>query len=239
MKLEIKDLTVEINKTKIISELSLGVKENEFHILLGPSGCGKSTLLKTIAGINEASEGSIVLDGAVINDVPPHKRGTVIVFQDNRLFPNMTVSENTAYPLRIRRVKKDERRAKAAQYLKYVQLEGFDDRRVSSLSGGEMQRVALARALAAEPKILLLDEPFSSLDENLRDDMRRLVRDIHDQFGITTIMVTHDRNEALAMADRISLMFKGCIAQTGTPDVVTSDPADERVKQYFRHTSYL
>lgn len=238
MKLEIKDLTVDINKTRILSDVSLGVAENEFHVLLGPSGCGKSTLLKTIAGINMADSGSILLDGALINNVPPHKRGTVIVFQDLRLFPNMTVSDNVAYPLRIKKVKKEERRAKAAQYLGYVQLDGFDDRRISSLSGGQLQRVALARALAAEPKIILMDEPFSSLDENLRDDMRRLVTDIHKRFGMTTIMVTHDRLEAVSMADRISLMFDGHIIQTGSPEEVSAHPADERVRKYFGQTVF-
>lgn len=237
MKLEIKDLTVDIDKKRILSDVSLGVTENEFHILLGPSGCGKSTLLKTIAGIYSAESGSIMLDGALINDMPPHKRGTVIVFQDMRLFPNMTVSENVAYPLRVMRVKKEERRAKAAEFLSYVQLEGFDDRRISSLSGGQQQRVALARALAAKPKILLMDEPFSSLDENLRDDMRMLVTDIHKRFGMTTIMVTHDRQEAFSMADRISLMFDGRIVQTGSPQEVLSHPADERVRIYFNRES--
>ena len=237
MKLEINDLTVEINKHRILSDVSLGVRENEFHILLGPSGCGKSTLLKTIAGINTAASGSIILDGTLINNVPPHKRGTVIVFQDVRLFPNMTVSENVSYPLRIKGVKKEERRKRAAQFLEYVQLDGFDDRRISGLSGGQMQRVALARALAAEPKIMLMDEPFSSLDENLRDDMRRLVTDLHKRFGMTTSMVTHDRNEALSMADRISLMFDGRIVQTGSPEEVCSQPADENVRKYFSPTA--
>jgi len=237
MKLEINDLTVEINKNLILDEVSLGVAEKEFHILLGPSGCGKSTLLKTIAGINAAKSGNIILDGELINDIPPHKRGAVIVFQDLRLFPNMTVSENVAYPLRIRGIKKKERRDEAARYLKSVRLEGFDDRRISGLSGGQLQRVALARALAASPKILLMDEPFSSLDENLRDDMRSLVTDIHERTGMTIIMVTHDRHEALSMADRISLMFDGRIVRTGTPSEVISHPDDERVADYFRNSS--
>lgn len=233
MKLEIRDLSVDLSGHKILDKVCLTVEEKEFVTLLGPSGCGKSTLLKTIAGIHPIKDGSIMLDGALINETPPHKRGCVIVFQDMRLFPNMTVSENVAYPLRIKGVKKAERRAKAAEYLGYVRLDGFDERRISSLSGGQMQRVALARALAAEPKILLLDEPFSSLDENLRDDMRSLVKDLHRGFGMTTIMVTHDRREAIIMADRIALMFDGRIAQTGTPAEVLEDPADERVQRYF------
>ena len=236
MKLEINDLSVDINNNRILSDVTLGIEEREFLVLLGPSGCGKSTLLKTIAGINTVSEGSMVLDGTVLNDVPAHKRGTVIVFQDIRLFPNMTVAENVTYALRVKGIKKKERRKKAGELLGYVQLDGFEDRMPSTLSGGQMQRVALARALAAEPKLMLLDEPFSSLDENLREDMRNLVKDLHRSFGMTTIMVTHDRAEAFSMADRLSVMFEGHIVQTGTPEEILSDPADDRVRLYFGKT---
>ncbi|MBQ6440232.1 MAG: ABC transporter ATP-binding protein [Mogibacterium sp.] len=233
MKLEINNLSVKINKTKILDDVSLGIKEREFLVLLGPSGCGKSTLLKTIAGINYVDEGTIVLDGTVLNDVPAHKRGTVIVFQDIRLFPNMSVADNVTYALRFKGIKKKSRREKAGDLLRSVQLEGFEDRMPSTLSGGQMQRVALARALAAEPKLILLDEPFSSLDENLREDMRNLVKKLHHEFGMTTIMVTHDREEAFSMADRLAVMFEGKIVQTGTPENVLSAPADERVRRYF------
>jgi putative spermidine/putrescine transport system ATP-binding protein len=236
MKLEINDLSVDINNNRILSDVTLGIEEREFLVLLGPSGCGKSTLLKTIAGINTVSEGSMVLDGTVLNDVPAHKRGTVIVFQDIRLFPNMTVAENVTYALRVKGIKKKERRKKAGELLGYVQLDGFEDRMPSTLSGGQMQRVALARALAAEPKLMLLDEPFSSLDENLREDMRNLVKDLHRSFGMTTIMVTHDRAEAFSMADRLAVMFEGHIVQTGTPEEILSDPADDRVRLYFGKT---
>ena len=236
MKLEINDLSVDINNNRILSDVTLGIEEREFLVLLGPSGCGKSTLLKTIAGINTVAEGSMVLDGTVLNDVPAHKRGTVIVFQDIRLFPNMTVAENVTYALRVKGIKKKERRKKAGELLGYVQLDGFEDRMPSTLSGGQMQRVALARALAAEPKLMLLDEPFSSLDENLREDMRNLVKDLHRSFGMTTIMVTHDRAEAFSMADRLAVMFEGHIVQTGTPEEILSDPADDRVRLYFGKT---
>lgn len=233
MKLEIKDLTVDINNARILDRISLGLEEKEFLVLLGPSGCGKSTLLKTIAGINPVTEGTIMLDGKILNDVPAHKRGTVILFQDIRLFPNMSVGENVTYALKVKGMKKKERREKAAELLGFVQLDGFEDRIPSTLSGGQMQRVALARALAAEPKLLLLDEPFSSLDENLREDMRKLVKDIHRDFGMTTVMVTHDREEAFSMADRLAVMFEGHIVQTGPAEAVLSDPADERVRRYF------
>ena len=233
MKLEIKDLSVRINNTRILDDLSIGIEEKEFLVLLGPSGCGKSTLLKTIAGIAPVTGGSLVLDGQAINDMPAHKRGIVIVFQDIRLFPNMSVAENVAYALRVKGVKRKERRIRAEEILGYVQLEGFGDRMPSTLSGGQMQRVALARALAAEPKLLLLDEPFSSLDENLREEMRALVKELHREFGMTTIMVTHDREEALDMADRLAIMFDGHIEQTGTAEEVLAKPLNERVKKYF------
>ena len=245
MKLEISNLTVELNKNRIIDDLTMSVAEGEFISLLGPSGCGKSTLLKTIAGINPVSAGTIMLDGELINSKPAHKRGTVIVFQDMRLFPNMTVAENVAYALRLRGVRRAQRLSRAEELLRAVQLEGLGDRHISSLSGGQMQRVALARALAAEPRLLLLDEPFSSLDENLRQDMRSLVRRLHREFSMTTIMVTHDRQEALDMADRVALMFDGKIRAMGSPREVYDRGAagagrgdaavrDEQIAAYFK-----
>ena len=233
MKLEIKDLSVELNKNLILKDVDLSINEGEFISLLGPSGCGKSTLLKTIAGLIPVSGGTVSLDGEVINEVPAYKRGTVIVFQDMRLFPNMTVAENVAYPLKIKGMNKADRIRKAEEYLGYVQLSGYGDRKISRLSGGQQQRVALARALAAEPKIVLLDEPFSSLDENLREDMRNLVKDLHRQFRMTTILVTHDRQEAVAMADRLAIMFSGSIVQTGAPEDIFSEPAGKDVEDYF------
>lgn len=234
MKLEIHNLSVDLNSNRIIDGLSLSVREGEFISLLGPSGCGKSTLLKTIAGINPVNGGTISLDGEVINDKPAHKRRAVIVFQDMRLFPNMTVAENVAYSLRLGGVRKAERLRRAEELLQAVQLQGLGERKISRLSGGQMQRVALARALAAEPRLLLLDEPFSSLDENLRQDMRNLVRKLHREFSMTTIMVTHDRQEAFAMADRVAVMFDGRIHALGSPREVYGDSRDERVAAYFK-----
>ena len=234
MKLEIKNLSVELNRNTIIDGLSMSVSEGEFISLLGPSGCGKSTLLKTIAGINRISGGTISLDGEVINDKPAHKRRAVIVFQDMRLFPNMTVAENVAYSLRLSGMRRAERLARAEELLEAVQLEGLGERKISRLSGGQMQRVALARALAAEPRLLLLDEPFSSLDENLRQDMRSLVKELHREFSMTTILVTHDRQEAFAMADRVAVMFDGRIHAIGSPREVYSGSGDESVSAYFK-----
>ena len=239
MKLEIKDLSVELNKTRILKGIDLEIEDGEYLSLLGPSGCGKSTLLKTIAGLIPVSGGTVSLGGKIINEVPAYKRGTVIVFQDMRLFPNMTVAENVAYPLRIKGMNKSERLRKAEEYLGYVRLDGLGDRKISRLSGGQQQRVALARALASEPQIVLLDEPFSSLDDNLREDMRKLVKDLHRRFHMTTVMVTHDRQEALAMADRVAIMFDGQIVQNGTPDEILMHPADERVTRYFGNNSYI
>ena len=203
MKLSITDLNVELNNTPILKDVSLGIEEGEFVSLVGPSGCGKSTLFKAIAGIVPVKSGEIVLDGEKLNDVPAYKRGIVIVFQDMRLFPNMTVSENIAYPLKIKGVDRLERKARAEELLADVQLEGLGDRRVHQLSGGQQQRVALARAIAAEPRMMLLDEPFSALDEELREDMRQLIKKLHNEFHMTTLMVTHDINEARLMSDRI------------------------------------
>ncbi len=213
-KLNIDNLTVSLNGNVILKNLSLSVNEGEFISLVGSSGCGKSTLLKTIAGINCAESGSIRIDGKLVNDVPAYRRGTVIVFQDMRLFPNMTVADNVAYPLKIRGVGKAERLKKAEELLEDVQLYGLGNRRIWQLSGGQQQRVALARALAAGPNLLLLDEPFSSLDEDLREDMRQLIKSLHKQFGITTIMVTHDIGEAIAMSDRVIRMSSGKIEPT-------------------------
>ncbi len=233
MKLQVEDLRVTLNKQPILQDLSLTVEEGEFLSLLGPSGCGKSTLLKTIAGICSPQAGRILLGDADITALPPHKRGTVILFQDIRLFPHMTVGENVAFSLKMQGIPKDQQQTTAAALLEKVQLGGYADRAPLSLSGGEQQRVALARALAAKPRLLLLDEPFSALDENLREDMRGLVLQLHREFQMTTLQVTHDRQEALSMSHRVALMFRGKLAQVGTPRQVLEAPADEQVAMYF------
>ena len=238
MKLNIKHLQVNIGKQIILPDLSLDVEEGDFISLLGPSGCGKSTLLKAIAGICPAASGRIMLDGRDITDLPVHKRNTVIVFQDMRLFPNMSAEENVAYPLKIRGVSAEERRREAEKLLADVQLEGMGKRRVHQLSGGQQQRIALARALAARPEVLLLDEPFSALDEHLRDGMRRLVKDLHRKFHMTTILVTHDRQEAMSMADRAAVMMDGRILQYAEPFEINRHPADSKVAGFFRDCGY-
>ena len=211
MKLNIEHVTVNIGKDCILPDISLQAAQGEFLSLQGPSGCGKSTLLKAIAGILPVEQGQIFLDGQDITQMPIHKRGTVIVFQDMRLFPNMNVEDNIAFPLKMQRLPKAQRLQTARELLEKVQLAGYGKRRIHQLSGGQQQRVALARALAAKPKLLLLDEPFSALDEELRQGMRELVLKLHRDFNMTTIMVTHDRPEALSMSDRIITMSNGQI----------------------------
>ncbi len=239
MKLKIEQLTAGYDTGTVLEDLSLNLEPGEFLSLLGPSGCGKSTLMKTIAGIVPAQAGRIELDGEEITHLPIHKRGTVIVFQDMRLFPHLSVAENVAFPLKMQGIPKAERMARADALLEKVQMSGFGSRKSGALSGGQQQRVALARALAAQPKLLLLDEPFSALDENLREDMRSLVLDLRREFDMTVILVTHDRQEALSMSDRVALMFDGRIVQTGTPRQVYRTPATRRAADYFGGCVYL
>ena len=239
MKLEIRNLTAGYDQDVILKNFSLSVEEGEFLSLLGPSGCGKSTLLKTIAGIIPARSGSIFLDGQDIAGMPIHKRGTTVLFQDIRLFPHKSVAENVAFPLKMQGVPRTERIRTAEALLEKVQLADFGSRRPMELSGGQQQRVALARALAAKPKLLLLDEPFSALDENLREDMRSLVLQLKQEFRMTIILVTHDREEALSMSDRIALMFDGNLIQAGTPRAVYRHPATRQAADYFGNCVYI
>lgn len=239
MELELKNISISLSNKKILKSIDLKVENGEFISLLGASGCGKSTLLKTIAGIIEQDEGSIFLDGNLADKMPAYKRGTVIVFQDYRLFPHMTVSENISFPLKMLNINKSECRKEAIKLLKKVELEGFEDRCVNNLSGGQMQRVALARALAAKPTVLLLDEPFSSLDINLRESMRELVLDLQREYKITTILVTHDQKEALTMSDRIAFMHNGNIKQYDTPENIFKKPLNTIVADYFSTGVYI
>ena len=234
MKLKIEGLSAGYDKDFVIKDLSLSVNQGEFLSLLGPSGCGKTTLMKAVAGILPAQGGRILLDGEDITGLPIHKRGTVIVFQDMRLFPHMTVEENVAFPLKMQGVSRSGRLEQARDLLEKVQMGGFRDRRPSELSGGQQQRAALARALAARPRLLLLDEPFSALDENLREDMRNLVLQLQREFHMTVILVTHDREEALSMSDRIALMFSGRLVQTGTPKEVIPPAGKQTGSRLFR-----
>ena len=224
MGIRLEHICFDIKGTRILNDVNLEVKTGEFVSMLGGSGAGKSTTIKVISGIYGQTEGHVYIDDELVDSVPTHKRKTSIVFQDIRLFPHMSVGENVAYSMRVQGVRKSERIKRADYYLDLVHLGGFGERRVDELSGGQQQRVALARSVAGNPKVLLLDEPFSGLDEELRDDMRTTVRGIHNELKLTTMMITHDADEALMMSDRIAYLRQGCVTQFCTPSELYSHP---------------
>ena len=195
----------------VINGLSLDIRPGEFFTLLGPSGCGKTTLLRMIIGFNTIEGGKISVDGQVVNDIPTNRRNMGMVFQNYAVFPHMNVRDNVAYGLRTRRIAKAERRKKADELLKLVKIDQYAERMPSQLSGGQQQRVALARAIVIQPDVLLMDEPLSNLDAKLRVEMRNVIKRIQRQIGITTVYVTHDQEEALAISDRIAVMHDGVI----------------------------
>ncbi len=205
-------------------DASFSIKEGELACIIGPSGCGKSTTLQLIAGLITPEEGSILLNGKDIIESPVHERQIAMVFQDYALFPHMSVEQNIAYPMRLRNIKKTERKAEVRRLLELVGLEGYLKRKPQELSGGERQRIALARALASQPHLLLLDEPLSALDAKMRKHLRTEIRRIHDETGITTLYVTHDQEEALAIADTIIVMQAGRVEQIGTGEEIYHKP---------------
>jgi putative spermidine/putrescine transport system ATP-binding protein/spermidine/putrescine transport system ATP-binding protein len=217
----------------------LKIARGEFMTLLGPSGCGKTTLLNLVAGFLTPNEGEIFIDGALVTDVPAFARQTGIVFQNYALFPHMTVASNVAYGLKARGVGKDEIRKRVTDILGMMKLAGYENRKPRELSGGQQQRVALARALVIEPKVLLLDEPFSALDKNLRASMQVEVKEIQRRLGVTTIFVTHDQSEALSLSDRIAVMSAGRICQIDTPETLYRRPADRFVASFIGEGSLL
>jgi spermidine/putrescine ABC transporter ATP-binding subunit len=217
----------------------LKIGRGEFMTLLGPSGCGKTTLLNLVAGFLAPNEGEIFIDGALVTDVPAFARQTGIVFQNYALFPHMTVANNVAYGLKARGVGKDEIRKRVADILAMMKLSGYEARKPRELSGGQQQRVALARALVIEPKVLLLDEPFSALDKNLRASMQVEVKEIQRRLGVTTIFVTHDQSEALSLSDRIAVMSAGRICQIDTPEALYRRPADRFVASFIGEGSLI
>ncbi len=205
-------------------DVSFSVRAGELACIIGPSGCGKSTSLQLIAGLLKLDAGSLILNGKDLTKVPVHERQIAMVFQDYALFPHMNVEQNIAYPLKIRRDPKANRKDRVARLLSLVALEGYQKRRSQELSGGERQRVALARALASQPQLLLLDEPLSALDAKLRKHLREEIRRIHEETGITTIYVTHDQEEALSIADRIIVMNEGKVMQQGKGEDIYNSP---------------
>ena len=222
-----------------VSQVSLAVEAGELVALLGPSGCGKSTLLRIIAGFIAPSEGRVAIDGEPVGHIPPNRRGVGIVFQNYALFPHMSVAANIAYGLDARGISGEAARSRVAAMLSLVQMAAYADRLPRQLSGGQQQRVALARALAVEPRILLLDEPFGALDKNLRLDMQIEIKRLQRDYGITTILVTHDQEEALGMADRIAVLHQGRVEQFAAPMEIYDRPASLFVCRFVGTSNLL
>lgn len=221
----------------IISDLSVQIKNGEFFTLLGPSGCGKTTFLRMIAGFNSIEGGTIKFDDAVINDIPAQKRNIGMVFQSYAIFPHLTVRQNVEYGLKIRKIPRNEREKRVDEILKAVKIDEYQDRLPERLSGGQQQRVALARAIVIHPQVLLMDEPLSNLDAKLRIEMRSAIRNVQKQVGITTVYVTHDQEEALAISDRIAVMKLGVIQQIGTPQSIYARPYNAFVSTFIGHSN--
>jgi len=222
-----------------LHEAWLPIRRGELMTLLGPSGCGKTTLLNLVAGFFSPDGGEITIDGSRVNDLPTYKRQIGMMFQNYALFPHMSVTANVGYGLRMRGVDKAEIRERVSEALALVKLTGLEDRRPRQLSGGQQQRVALARALVIKPKVLLLDEPFSALDKNLRASMQVEVKEIQRKLALTTIFVTHDQSEALSLSDRVAVMSQGYIRQVGTPDEIYRRPRDRFVASFVGDTNIL
>lgn len=222
-----------------VQDVNLQINAGEFFTLLGPSGCGKTTMLRMIAGFYYPTQGRILLGERDVTYVPPHRRDTGMVFQNYALFPHLTVFENAAFGLRVRRLPRDEIRRRVAEALAQVRLSGMESRRIDQLSGGQQQRVALARALVIQPALLLLDEPLSNLDAKLRDETRTEIRRLQTASGITAIYVTHDQAEAMAVSDRIAVMEGGRVHQVGTPQEIYHRPATRFVATFIGKNNLL
>ncbi len=220
-----------------LDHIDLDVGSGELVALLGPSGCGKTTLLRLIAGLDAPSSGTIRFDGHDMADVAVRKRGVGMVSQHYALFPHMTVADNIAFGLKARKSAREDIEKRVREILQIVQLDSFRDRFPAQLSGGQMQRVAIARTLVTEPRILLMDEPFASLDTALRIEMRRFVRTLQQRYGITTVFVTHDQDEAMEIADRVAILLEGRLRQFDTPDAVYHKPADTEVARFLKATN--
>lgn len=222
-----------------VDDISCEIKQGEFFTLLGPSGCGKTTLLRMIAGFNTIDGGKIYFDDKVINNIDAHKRDIGMVFQNYAIFPHMTVFDNVAYGLKARKVPKDQIKAKVLEALELVQIKELMDRKPSELSGGQQQRVALARAIVIKPGVLLMDEPLSNLDAKLRVQMRTIIKKLQKELNITTIYVTHDQEEALAISDRIAIMKSGHIMQLDTPTTIYKKPQNAFVAGFIGTSNFM
>ena len=237
--IKIVNLNKSFNNKAVLNNINLEVKEGEIISLLGPSGCGKSTTLKIIAGILDFDKGDILFDDKSIKNTNTKNRNVGIVFQEYLLFPHMTVYENIEFGLKMKKIKKNDRDKKVKELIKLVKLKDYDNKYPSELSGGQKQRVAIARTLAVNPQVLLLDEPFSNLDINLRQEMREFVSTLQKELKVTTILVTHDKEEALMMSDKIAVMVNGQIKQFDTPSNLYEKPNSKEVANIFGERNYI
>lgn len=235
--LSLRHLNKSFGDVQAVNDITIDIKKGELVSFIGPSGCGKTTLLRAIGGFHELDSGEVILDGERIDHLPPEKRHTGMVFQNYALFPHMTVYKNVEYGLQVQKLPADERRKKVEKALAQVRLEGYGDRRPGELSGGQQQRVAIARCLVLEPKVLLLDEPLSNLDANLRMIMREEIRRLKEELDLTIIFVTHDQEEALSISDRVIVLNEGTIQQIDTPENIYRHPANEFVAKFVGHAN--
>ncbi len=239
MQIELKNIVKRFGQNTVVNHVNLVIADGEFFTLLGPSGCGKTTLLRMIAGFNQPDEGDILFGEESVLHLPAHKRDTGMVFQNYALFPHMTVAENVAYGLKARRVREQEIKKKVEAVLTSVQLESMASRYPRQLSGGQQQRVALARALVIRPRVLLMDEPLSNLDAKLRVSMREEIRRIQQNLRITTVYVTHDQEEAMAVSDRIAIFYAGHLQQVAAPSTVYFSPANRFTAEFMGSCNIL
>ena len=239
MKIRLDNVVKTFDTFRAVHGVSLDIESGELVALLGPSGSGKTTILRMVAGLEYSDGGNIYFGEKNATNIPVRDRGVGFVFQHYALFPHMTIGENIAFGMKVSKVKRspDAITKRVSDLLRLVKLEGLDDRFPAQISGGQRQRVALARALAVDPKVLLLDEPFGALDANVRRDLRRWLREIHAELGITTLFVTHDQEEALDLADRVVILDKGQIVQQGTPEEVCRNPASAFVMNFLGDTN--
>lgn len=237
--IKINNVSKYFGESKAIDNVDITINQGEFFTLLGPSGCGKTTLLRTLAGFYKQEEGDVFFDKTNINNLPAHKRNIGMVFQNYAIFPHMTVFDNIAYGLKARKVKKDEIKIRVDEALDMVELTHLKDRAPSQLSGGQQQRVSLARAIVIHPGLLLMDEPLSNLDAKLRIKMREDIRNLQKRLNITTIYVTHDQEEALAVSDRIAVLKDGKVQQIGKPHEIYLSPSNKFVANFIGSTNFL
>lgn len=237
--LQLRNIEKSFGDTSVIQDISIDINEGELVSFIGPSGCGKTTLLRIIGGFHPQNAGQVILEGRSIDNLPPERRATGMVFQNYALFPHLTIYDNVGYGLTIQKKSKEEKDLLITEALAQVQLVGYENRKPSELSGGQQQRVAIARCLVLKPKVLLLDEPLSNLDANLRAVMRDEIRRLKEELNLTIIFVTHDQEEALSISDRVLVLNDGTMQQLAAPSVIYQQPANEFVAKFVGHANLL